>query len=661
MKRNNSTIRSPCQVWGLAQKARVALAGNVSGAGRKTCVRGTPATPAPKRNLLATAVVLAFMPLAMPPAQAGPTGGQVVSGSGSISQSGSTTNIQQSSQNLSLNWQTFNIGAPETVNFLQPSSSAIAVNRIFDINGSQIFGHLNANGQIYLINPNGILFGQGAQVNVGGLVASTLDLNDASLNGPTRTFSGNGTGSVVNQGTINAANGGYVALLGNTVRNEGVITAQLGTVALGAGSAATLTFNGDSLVKMQVDQSVLNALAENGGLIRADGGTVLMSARAKDALLASVVNNTGVIEARTVENVNGTIVLDGGDSGVVSVTGSLDASGTGAGQTGGTVKVLGDKVGLFDNASVNVSGDAGGGTALIGGDLHGVGTESNANAVFMGLNASITADAITSGNGGKVVLWSDGFTSAHGTIYARGGAQSGNGGLIETSGHQILDATGVRGGAGAPNGLGGTWLFDPDSNVTICSFSLFSCPFTTPSMGISGGVFSPNSNSSIILNTDINDLLNGATDVTVTTSNGTGSQPGDITVANAITHVGGGAVTLTLDAGTGGGAGSVIVNALITATDTSNPLNVVLRANNAGGGVRLNNGGNITTFDGNVQVLANTGGVTQDVGNVVDAGAGTILINGGGGTINMAGLLTTTSNGSNAVTIRNATSAALGN
>ncbi|TAN66467.1 MAG: filamentous hemagglutinin N-terminal domain-containing protein, partial [Methylobacter sp.] len=241
-----------------------------------------------------------------------PIGGQITSGSGSITQSGDTTTINQTSQNLSANWQSFNVAPQETVNFQQPSVDAIAVNRIADTNGSQILGHLNANGQVYLINPNGIVFGKGAEVNVGGLVASTLDVDDASLDSNVKTFKGNGVGSVINKGNIHAADGGSVALLGNKVGNEGVITAQLGSVALGAGSAVTLTFNGSNLVKMQVDQSTLDNLAENKQLIRADGGRVFMSAGARDTLLASVVNNEGVIEARTVENHEGVITLMGG-------------------------------------------------------------------------------------------------------------------------------------------------------------------------------------------------------------------------------------------------------------------------------------------------------------------------------------------------------------
>ena len=301
-------------VWSQVLNAWVAVAENVKGRGKSS-----------SRKLVAAALALTAGAFLSPFAMAGPGGGQVVSGAGSISQQGATTTIQQTSQNLSLNWQSFNIAKQETVNFLQPSATAIAVNRIFDTNGTQILGHLNANGQIYLINPNGIIFGQGAQVNVGGLVASTLDIAN-SANGVV-SFSGNGAGSIVNQGVINAAKGGYVAFIGNAVSNTGAIIAPMGAVGLGAGNAVTLTFAGNSLLKMQVEQSVLNALAANGGLIQADGDMVILTAGARTALLASVVNNTGIIEARTVEKHNGTITLLGGMSaGTVNVAGTLDAS-----------------------------------------------------------------------------------------------------------------------------------------------------------------------------------------------------------------------------------------------------------------------------------------------------------------------------------------------
>ena len=310
--------------------------------------------------------VVAAMTLSTALVQAAPIGGQVTAGTGNITQLGATTTISQVSQNLSLTWQSFNIAPQETVNFRQPGASAIAVNRIFDTNGTQILGHLNANGQVFLINPNGILFGRGAQVNVGGLVASTLDLNDTILNGNTRIFSGNGKGSVLNQGSINAANGGYVALLGNRVSNQGTIVAQLGTIALGAGSAETLTFSGNQLVHVRVDQSTLNNLAENGLLIRADGGQVVMTAGAKDALLASAVNNSGAIEARTVENRNGTIILLAGmQAGQVNVGGTLDASASNGGN-GGFIETSAAHIKVADNTKVTTAALRGGsGTWLI--------------------------------------------------------------------------------------------------------------------------------------------------------------------------------------------------------------------------------------------------------------------------------------------------------
>jgi filamentous hemagglutinin family protein len=376
-------------VWSRVLDAWVAVA-------EITRARGKTATTSHRRL---TGVVAALLSLSTALAQAAPAGGQIAAGTGSISQSASTTTVQQGSPKLSVNWASFNVAPQETVNFVQPSAAAIAVNRIFDTHGSQILGQLNANGQVYLINPNGIVFGHGAQVNVGGLVASTLDLNDASLNGDTRRFSGNGNGSVVNRGTINAARGGYIALLGNQVSNHGVISAQLGTVALGAGSAATLTFGGNSLVAMQVDQSVLNSLAENGGLIRADGGTVLMTAGARNALLASVVNNTGVVEARTVEDHAGTIVLLGGmQAGQAQVGGTLDASAPNRGN-GGFIETSAAHVKVASDARVTTAAPLGSyGTWLIdpqdfsvaasGGDMSGATLSTNLGSTPVTIQSS---------------------------------------------------------------------------------------------------------------------------------------------------------------------------------------------------------------------------------------------------------------------------------
>lgn len=388
MNQHASLNRTYRLIWSEASGAWVPVAETTRGKGKRA-----------SRKLVAAALSLGAAV-----AHAGPTGGQVVAGAGSISQSGNTTTIQQSSQNLSLNWQSFNIGSQETVAFVQPSASAIAVNRIFGNNGTSILGHLDANGQVYLINPNGILFGRGAEVNVGGLVASTLDLSDATLGAAAKSFSGTSSATLINQGTITAANGGYVALLGTHVSNQGVISARLGTVALGAGSDVTLTFEGNSLVRLQVDRSVLNTLAANGGVIQADGGQVIMNAGARDALLASVVNNSGVIEASTTENHAGTITLLGGMSaGTVQVSGTLDASAPDGGN-GGAIETSAAHVEVTANATVTTAAARGlTGSWLVdpndftvsasGGDITGTALASNLNSTNITLQSSAGATA----------------------------------------------------------------------------------------------------------------------------------------------------------------------------------------------------------------------------------------------------------------------------
>jgi len=348
-------------------------------------------------------------------AMAAPTGGQVTAGTGTITQSGSTTTINQSSQNLSLSWKAFNVASSETVNFNQPNASSLAINRIADTQGSTILGHINANGQVWLINPNGILFGSSAQVNVGGLVASTLDTADGS------TFSGTGTGSVVNEGSITASQ--YVALLGHSVTNRGVITARLGTVggtvAMGAGDNVSLTFSGNQLVKLQVNQSVVNALVANHGLIKADGGMVIMNAGARDTLLASVVNNDGIVQAQTVSNHKGTITLLGGmAAGTVNVGGTLDASAPNGGD-GGSIETSAHTVKVADGTAITTKAASGlSGNWLI--DPADFTISSTASGTITGgtpsgdVSGSTLSTALGSGN--VTILSSQGSSGTSGNI-----------------------------------------------------------------------------------------------------------------------------------------------------------------------------------------------------------------------------------------------------
>ncbi|MDR5907402.1 filamentous hemagglutinin N-terminal domain-containing protein [Franzmannia qiaohouensis] len=485
-----------------------------------------------------------------------PVGAEVSSGSVSIGGNASEMKIIQSTQNAAINWQAFDIASGEAVNFAQPNSSATALNRVLGADPSNILGSLTANGNVFLINPNGVLFGQGASVDVGGLVASTLGLSDSDFMAGNYRFAGAGNGSIVNQGTI-SADGGYIALLGANVSNQGTLQANLGTVALAAGDAITLDVAGDGLLNVAVDQGALDALAENGGLIQADGGNVLMSAQSAGDLLQSAINNTGVISAQSIENRNGTIMLLGDmHSGTLSIGGTLDVSGNGAGETGGSVTATSQRVGLYD-AQIDASGEAGGGTVLIGGGYQGNDPAvQNAEAAYMSAGSTINANASTDGDGGTVVVWADGSTRAYGSISARGGEQSGNGGLIETSGHW-LDVADIRIDTRAPNGSMGMWLLDP-ADVTISSEA-------TSNGTTTDNVFAPNSGVSTA-NINVNDLVFnlGGANITVTTENNgvSGTGNGDIDVNDAIVWTA--PTTLTLNADR-----DVNINAAITATDGS--------------------------------------------------------------------------------------------
>ncbi|MGQ0546974.1 MAG: beta strand repeat-containing protein, partial [Betaproteobacteria bacterium] len=425
-------------------------------------------TAALKTRPTALAVAVAGALIAAPQFSfALPTGGQVVAGQATISQPApGSMQIDQGTAKAILNWQSFSIGSTEAVNFSQPSASAIALNRVLGNNPSEIFGRLAANGQVFLVNPSGILFGRSASVDVGSLVATTLSISDQDFLNGRYVFSNAGAaGSVRNEGSIITANG-YTALMGPQVSNDGLIAARLGSVTLAAADRVSLDMIGDGLISVSVDQAALNASAINSGRIEADGGHVLLTARSANALLDTVVNNSGVIRANSLVERNGEIVLDGGSAGVVSVTGTLQAAGVDAGTTGGTVTVLGQYVGLFDNATINASGDAGGGTVLVGGNFQGKGPEQAAFRTYVGPDATISADGVAGGNGGKVIVWADDATRFYGSIKARGGAQEGNGGFVEVSGKGSLAFNGTV-DASAPNGEFGELLLDPTNIVVV--------------------------------------------------------------------------------------------------------------------------------------------------------------------------------------------------
>ncbi|SDY78624.1 filamentous hemagglutinin family N-terminal domain-containing protein [Pseudomonas sp. NFIX28] len=295
-----------------------------------------------RKGMVVAAVSLLGMG-AMSSAFALPTGGKVVSGTGDILtfNNGQEMSINQHSNKLVTNWNDFSVATGQKVTFNQPGKDSVALNRVVGTNASNIQGRINANGQVFLVNPNGVVFGQGAQVNVGGLVASTRNITDADFNAGNYKFSGNSPAEIINNGSITANQGGSVALLGTSIRNDGVIQAQMGRVALAAGDKFTVNFDGNNLLNLQVDGAAVDAMVKNGGLLKADGGQVLMTAKSAGDMLQTVVNNQGTIEANTLRGTAGKITLDGGDMGKVQVGGVLTASAVGTLGNGGVIETKG--------------------------------------------------------------------------------------------------------------------------------------------------------------------------------------------------------------------------------------------------------------------------------------------------------------------------------
>ncbi len=576
-------------------------------------------------------VLLASLQLLLPSlVVALPTDGNVVGGNAEIQQISPTQlTIQQTTDRAIINWQSFSIGADEAVRFVQPSINSIALNRVTGIDPSVILGNLEANGRIFLLNPNGILFGAGAQINVGGLLATTLQIRDDDFMAGRYLFAQDplkSLKSVVNQGTIHVSDHGFVILAAPGVANEGLIVANLGNAVLGSGRALTVDLMGDGLIKyalsgkvldqvVGVDGKPLSSAVSNTGMVQADGGHVILQAKAAGDIFSSVVNQNGVIRARSLVNQEGVVRLDGGESGLVRVAGTLDASGLSIGQKGGRVSVLGQSIQLSDSASINVSGDVGGGTSLIGGNYQGAGPEPNAASMSVAAGSSITADAITQGDGGNVIVWADGHTAYAGQISAKGGRTGGNGGFVEVSGKNTLDFTG-RVDTSAPAGLTGTLLLDP-SDITIS---------TAANSNISAGPTFTGTAATSNLNVTTLQTALGTNNVIVDTTSPFASA-GNITVSNAVTWASANSLDLRAH-------NDITVNAGISSTGLG-----VLRLIGNQDGI---GGGNVAV---NVAISARLGGIEISGVGVTSNAAGTITTTGlanqnaGNVTINATGAL----------------------
>ncbi len=620
---------------------------------------------------------------------AGPEGGVVAAGEGSISTpNATTTNINQVSQNLILNWQSFNINANEVVNFDQPNAQAQALNRIFDQNPSQIYGQLNANGRVLLVNPNGVFFKPGASVNVGGLTASGLDIsNESFMSGNHQFFNQDGSegGMVVNQGIINAATGGSVNLIGGAVINEGTILATAGQVNLVAGKKVTMDFDGDGLMQFTVDEEILQNVHDlddaisNTGTINADGGTVLLKGAAAKDVFTNVVNNSGMIGANKISNEGGVIKLvASGTSNSLINTGTLNASSSdsdggtieifasdttiisedalitaaSSSGTGGYIEITGDRVGLFDSTTINASGETGGGEILVGGDLQGSNPDvHNAYITYVGEDVVINADAIDEGDGGKAIVWADDTTRFYGHISARGGQQSGNGGFAEVSGKRALVFEGTS-NLSAPNGELGTLLLDP-GNITIGGVD----GGLDGSTGSEADPFEPTAagGANISTVTLLGVLNTGNAHVLATAS---GGDLGDLTV-DALIQPGAGGGDLTLQA-----QNNIILtnNADIDFQTNNSAGNLVLFADSDGAGGAGDGTGNITQLTNGVKIRMGTGALQMTAGDGIGTSGQAIEVDGltsVAATTDTGGIFIT-NDGSTNVTVDEVTTGVLG-
>ncbi|MDJ0625936.1 MAG: filamentous hemagglutinin N-terminal domain-containing protein [Candidatus Caenarcaniphilales bacterium] len=405
-----------------------------------------------------------------------PTGFKSVAGNVQFSQGANTLDINTSSNSSIVNYQNFNIGQNAQVNFKLPGKTSVILNRVIGDSTSQIMGSLNSNGNVFLVNPNGILFGQSAQINTNSLLASTLSISDEDfLSGNYHFEQRSNPAALINKGQIVVTDGGSVTLLGSVVENHGTINAPKGTVNFAVGEKISVSLENGITMDINIDESLKGKIDEyqqailNTGNIKADGGIIKLEAKLADAFYTSVINNEGLIWAEGLKDSNGVIELVAKSdkrNAITSNSGNLSVYNSHG--SGGKIKVLGDGVQIIDESKIKASGKTGGGEILLGGDYKGENYEiHNSELTYVGENVSIEADAIESGNGGKVITWANDRTIFNGNISVKGGLTSGNGGFTETSGEKELSVgKNANVNALAPKGKAGDWLLDPQ-NITI--------------------------------------------------------------------------------------------------------------------------------------------------------------------------------------------------
>lgn len=551
--------------------------------------------------LCGTALVLP-MPLA---AQA-PVLDRVVAGGITIRQDPATTQVQQAQSRGIVDWRSFNVGSGHHVQFQQPSSSAITLNRVTTPDPSVIAGRVTANGRIAIVNQSGVVFSQGAQVEAAGLIVSSADISNENFLAGRMVFdrAGRPDARIENAGNITIREAGLAALVAPQVANRGTITARLGRVALAGAETHVVDLHGDGLLSIEVTGAVRQApdggvaLVTNTGVIEAEGGRIQITAAAADGIVQDLVRAGGRIAADTdaATGRTGGIAISG-TGGAVRIAGEVSTAGRIPGTQGGRIEVVADRVLLEAGARVDASGAAGGGEVAIGTTLRGSASPRLARRTGIAAGAEVRADATERGQGGTVIVNSQDYTAHGGTISARGGPGGGDGGFVEVSGQGgllVLGSIDTGAAAGAP----GTVLIDP-VDLTIIG------PTEPPPPG--------------------------ATEATITDNVLAADDPPDTAYL----------VSSTIEALTGDirleASRDIFVNALITGNDAGASLTL-----DAGRNLEIND--NVRGFE-NLSLIARTGDVViQNFGSIYDTGnvsiaAGNAITVGGTGELSTRGLL----------------------
>ncbi len=455
--------------------------------------------------------------------------------------------VNQQSDKAVINWKEFSIPRQNSVTFKQPGSQSITLNRVTGRHQSEIHGSLEANGQVWLLNPNGTLIGKYGTVNAHGFMATTANISDQNfMRGnyefKTKKYS---ESKIRNLGVIDVNDNGYTILAAGSVINDGLIVARFGKITLGSGEAYTIDVVGDELLSFEINIPLSDKNqkgVENFGKLSANGGLIMLTAKAVDALMHDIVNTNGLVEATSIEQKNGVIILSAGDSSKIKVSGIVDASGKNPGETGGYVEIFGRDISLSDSF-IDVTGEFSGGKVLIGGGWKGskVGNNNPAKKVTVDVNSIIDASATTSGDGGDIVIWSDvpdpaSETRVHGDLRADGGGFLGNGGRIETSGYSLFTRD-IRVSTKSLTGATGLWLLDPGT-ITIAN--------GTDNHALSGSTFSYSNNDAngFVHGQTLNNALS-ASNVTIEADNIILGESYNDTYSTTLTLAADSAITLT--------------------------------------------------------------------------------------------------------------------